>query len=233
MAIVKYKLEQGQNGEGLVPIVVTNGGHMFSSLDDSLLGWADETQGDRFRPVFTDNIIRMTESDVVDRALTIHAVAPFKKIVDDVEVEMTEAEVRDTMAQWYSSFYLENAGVPYTPSNDEVNVERERRIEIGCNVSINNVGTIYVTGRPEDIRNMAGLGQGAMARIMIGDTTTIVPYRDGYDVVYSLAPSQMLELWQKSAGYVSSVYQASWELKANTIPLDYKTNDAYWPSKEL
>jgi hypothetical protein len=239
MSIVKYRLEQGINGEGLVPIIITDGGHYLSPIDNTLLGWCSENNGERYRPSFNDNIIAMTKTDVVERALEIHSVSPYANSSQEI-IEMgmlpdplTETEVVEMMEKWYDDIYQYNSGLTYTPTANEVNVERERRIALGCNVTIVNVGTIYVTGREQDIRNMSGLGQAAIARIVSGDTTTLVPFRDGYDIIYNLNPSQMLELWQKSAGYVSDVYQASWTLKANTIPFDYKINNTYWPSKEI
>lgn len=115
----------------------------------------------------------------------------------------------------------------------DINDYREELIIEGCTVDIANVGVIAVSGRPEDIRNMAGLGQGALTRIVLGDTVTEVPFRDDNDDVYNLTPPQMLELWQKSAGYVSAIYQASWAIKEmDPIPRDY-ANTAYWPSNEL
>ena len=237
MSIVKYKLEKGNDGEGRIPAVVEDGGYYYSNIDQTMLGWMGETSTGFFLPSFAGNIVHQTKTDVVNRALAMHAVEPW--VVrqfppsEEPAVTLTEAQVTEQMEQWYDDMYVAKTGSVYVPTNEEVNVERERRISLGCTISIDTVGSIFVTGDAEDIRNMAGLGQGALARIVLGDTTTLVPYRDGNNDVFDLTPPQMLELWQKSAGYVSAVYQASWVLKANTIPVDFKTNDSYWPVPSL
>lgn len=116
----------------------------------------------------------------------------------------------------------------------QINDHRETLIVDGCTVAIANVGTIYVTGTAQDVRNVDGLGQGALARIVSGDTTTVLTFRDGNNDLYDLTPPQMLELWQKSAGYISALYQASWVIKdMSPIPEDFTSNTAYWPSNSL
>ena len=134
-------------------------------------------------------------------------------------------------------FYLNDnivlkSKLPTLIDSNNINQERENRIRVGCNVSLANVGIIYMTGSPTDIRNVAGLGQSAIVRIMTGDETTI-DFRDGNNDTFTLSPQQMLELWQKSASYISAIYQVSWDLKEmDPIPVDY-TDDVYWPSKDL
>lgn len=233
MFIAKYRLEKRPGTGGEIPARITEGGYHLSSIDGTMLGWYDSSQGEFFVDT-SDSIVKMTKQNIIDRALEIHTQFPMTNGDEENPVVLTEQEVSDMMSDWCDSFFNQNTGLTtgYVPSNEEVNEERERRIILGCNVSIANVGTIYVTGSEKDIRNVAGLGQGAIVRIMANDTT-LVPFRDGNNDVYNLSPQQMLELWQKSAGYISAIYQASWDIKElNPIPQDFASN-TYWPSKDL
>lgn len=117
--------------------------------------------------------------------------------------------------------------------NEAINDERERRKVIGTTVTITGYGDIPIQGRPEDRENLQGLGQGALARLMLGDTTTLTKFRDAVNTDHFLTPPQMLETWQKGAGYINKLYDWSWSIKAlPTIPEDYQDdmywNDAYW-----
>ena len=61
-----------------------------------------------------------------------------------------------------------------------------------------------------------------------GDTTTAISFRDDANNMHALTPAQVVELWEKAAGYISAVYAASWTLKDGTIPADY-ADDRHWP----
>lgn len=112
---------------------------------------------------------------------------------------------------------------------EDINVERERRISLGCNVAVTGAGHIPIKGAPEDMRNLTNLGQAANFAIILGDTTPI-PFRDDLNIIHTLTPAQMSELWRKAVTYVSMIYQASWDLKdSDPIPTDYQ-NDNYWPN---
>lgn len=110
---------------------------------------------------------------------------------------------------------------------DAINEERERRIVAGGAFSVPGIGSVPVTGRDEDIRNLQGLGMAALLRVSTGDTTTITAFRDAADAMHDLTPPQVLALWQASASYVSAIYQASWAIKAD-MNLDHAA-DANWP----
>lgn len=112
--------------------------------------------------------------------------------------------------------------------NEAINAERARRIEAG-----KIIDGIYVTGRDEDARNLTNLALAAQVRIAAGDMTTLTTLRDGNNINHDLTPPQMLSLWQKSAEYVSALYEASWIIKAmDPMPEDI-TDDALWPAVEL
>lgn len=117
----------------------------------------------------------------------------------------------------------------YEPTQAElaiaVNRERARRIEAG-----KVIDGARVTGRDEDARNLTNLALAAQLRLAAGDATATT-FRDGDNVDHQLSPAQVLSLWQQSAAYVSSLYAASWALKAGPIPADYAA-DQYWGESE-
>lgn len=114
-----------------------------------------------------------------------------------------------------------------------INVERERRLKIGANVSISGLAnTVYVTGDEENIRNMTNLGQLSMLYIQRNANTTI-PFRDAQNTLHTLTPLQMSNLWEKTVSYVSSVYQSSWAMKdMSPLPQDF-LDDKYWPNRNI
>ena len=116
-----------------------------------------------------------------------------------------------------------------TPTSDDVNTERERRIAAGAVVTVTGTNGIAIQGRAEDILNLQGLGMGAFARISGGDTTTITAFRDANNNMHDLTPPQVFQLWQNGAAYTQAVYAASWVIKAmDPIPSDFRDN-SYWP----
>lgn len=119
-----------------------------------------------------------------------------------------------------------------TRIKDEINIERDSRINSGCNVTISGVGVISIKGGEEDTRNLTNLGQLANLFLNTNDNT-LITYRDNKNIIYKLTPAQMSELWKKTVYYVTSVYQASWNMKdMSPLPTDY-TKDSYWPSKNV
>lgn len=106
---------------------------------------------------------------------------------------------------------------------DAVNAERARRIVAGTIVD-----GVHVTGSDDDARNLSSLALAAQLRLAAGDRDTITTFRDGDNVDHELTPAHILSLWQQSASYVSTLYAASWALKAmNPIPVDF-ADDKYW-----
>lgn len=114
-------------------------------------------------------------------------------------------------------------------TTDMVNAERSRRIASGTQVDVAYHGYVALQGRDEDKTNLQGLAFGATLRISGGDTTTLSKFRDAQNVDHFLTPPQLVEMWSLGSAWISSVFQASWDLKAmDPIPLDY-TDDKYWP----
>jgi len=132
-------------------------------------------------------------------------------------------ESRDGSSSVYGKHWNGQAIIERPASGDDVNAERQRRIAAGTVIN-----GVYVTGRDEDARNLQALVTTAQLRLSAGDTTTTTIFRDGNNIDHALTPSQIVELFVGSTSYVSSMYQASWTLKAtNPLPQDY-ANDEYW-----
>lgn len=138
---------------------------------------------------------------------------------------------RQMISEWEAEGNTIEPWVQPLPTNGDVNSERARRLELGTVVSVTGYATpIYVQGRDEDTRNLQGLATAAFARMSQGDTTTITTFRDGYNDMHDLTPSQVWELWSISSNYVKELYAASWAIKEMVpMPADI-TADALWPA---
>lgn len=116
---------------------------------------------------------------------------------------------------------------------NDINELRDGKIKAGCSIKVTGiVPMLYISGSDENIRNISNLAQLAMFQSSMGVSSTI-PFRDDKNVIYDLTPAQVIEMWQKSMNYVSSLYQVSWTLKdSNPIPQDF-ADQKYWPSTEV
>jgi hypothetical protein len=112
---------------------------------------------------------------------------------------------------------------PIIVTTNDVNNERDRRIAKG-----RSFAGIYVTGSATDARNLMSLAIASQMRIAEGDTSSITIFRDGDNVDHQLRPTDIIQIWQWSAGFVENLYKKSWELKSiDPIPTDY-TDDRFW-----
>lgn len=120
------------------------------------------------------------------------------------------------------------------PGKDVVTAYAEQLIDDGVTISITGLSeAVHVDGRDKDSRNVQGLVTAAQLRISAGDTTTVTTFRDGNNVMHDLTPLQVIELWQKSAAYVSAVYAASWAIKDDEGAISaHFRNDARWPNPD-
>lgn len=116
---------------------------------------------------------------------------------------------------------------------NDINDLRDGKIRAGCSVKLNGISTpLYISGSEDNIRNISNLAQLAMFQVSNGSTTTIA-FRDDKNIIYNLTPAQVIEMWQKSMQYITSLYQASWTLKdSSPVPQDF-TDQKYWPSNEV
>lgn len=120
------------------------------------------------------------------------------------------------------------------PTGDDVNIERDRRIEAGATFLVAGYGSIPLQGRLKDQINLQSrliAAQGAKAS---GITDPILVLRDAADVNHMLTPDQMIELVTKGVDWIEATMQISWNMKDGVapfeagIPPDYP-DDAYWP----
>tara|TARA_R110002020_G_scaffold95937_11_gene230139 strand:+ start:350 stop:757 length:408 start_codon:yes stop_codon:yes gene_type:complete len=110
-----------------------------------------------------------------------------------------------------------------------VTAERDRRLNAGTVVTVTGYGDIAVQGRATDQINLIALGDTARDLQAAGVTAAVIPFRDGYDVIHQLTPSQMAEAVQKGKQAASAIYAAAWALKdAATVPADF-ADDQHWP----
>lgn len=114
---------------------------------------------------------------------------------------------------------------------DDVSAERERRLSLGCSVTLaSGQGPIPVQTRDEvDHRNLLTLESQAMKAVISGAPNTQFPFRDATDKTWMLTALEMMDMTAKVAAFGAGIFAKSWALKAmSPIPADYATNDAYW-----
>lgn len=120
------------------------------------------------------------------------------------------------------------------PTGDEINAERDRRIEAGATFEVTGYGPVPLQGRLKDQINLQArviAAQGAKAQ---GVTDPILLLRDADDVNHMLTPDQMIELVGKGVAWIEATMQVSWDMKDGTSPFedgpphDY-AHDSYWP----
>lgn len=116
------------------------------------------------------------------------------------------------------------------PSSEDVNRERNHRVNSGSTFNVIGYGPIRISGDDTTVRNLQGLAFGAQLRLAQGDDDTRTAFRDEDNVIHQLRPSQVINLWSQGAAFVSAVFAAAWAIKDNPagIPADYM-DDTYWP----
>lgn len=122
--------------------------------------------------------------------------------------------------------------VPYVVvSSDSVNAERDRRVLKGSTFTLTSGKSVVLCGDNTTKENLHALAFAATLRISQGAVNSITLFRDETDYVHELTQVEVLELWAKSAEFVSRTFQAAWFLKDGpSIPQDY-TDDKYWSAE--
>ncbi|MCA8880394.1 MAG: hypothetical protein KDA73_10670 [Rhodobacteraceae bacterium] len=114
------------------------------------------------------------------------------------------------------------------PSVADAEAERDRRIAAGTRIDVAGAGTIPVTGRPQDIAKLTGLGLRALARLVANDATPL-SYHDAAGTLHALSPAQMLDLVERGARWVEACHAVVWAWAAGAgVPANF-TNNAHWP----
>ncbi|WP_417624970.1 hypothetical protein [Paremcibacter congregatus] len=138
-------------------------------------------------------------------------------------------EVAEAPADARQTWDFQNvAWLPASPRAEDVEAERDRRqypgdlpTGLGWDVDLRN---------DLDRRNIQAKYIVALKRKVDEDTSTIL-FRGADNVDRNLTPDQMIAVGDAADAWVTSVYVASWAVKATEggIPSDY-TDDSYWPS---
>lgn len=159
---------------------------------------------------------------------------PYEQKIVQTSIDKLKIEANNVVIQTWQVLPLSNdeKALKIEELKDKINLEREERIRRGANVSVQGAGTIPLRGELEDMRNITNLGQ--LANMYISSNTSAnIPFRDNDNITRTLTPTQMSELWQKTVAYISSLYQASWNIKElSPIPKDYSDNK-YWPDRNI
>lgn len=121
------------------------------------------------------------------------------------------------------------------PSTDDVNAERDRRLEAGSAFTVAGVADpIPLQGREFDRTVYLALLTRAQGYKAAGVTDPVLKIRAADDVTHNLTPDQMISLVTQSMNWFEDVMATSWHMKDATgdfpdgIPADY-ADDTHWP----
>ena len=97
---IEYKMHLNPEGRLMVPPWITDPGYYKS--DNTFIGFTPiESEREFYLP---DNVTIMSETDVVNRCLALHAVTPFQNQTDQMDfTPMTNEEVTQMVTDWYQS----------------------------------------------------------------------------------------------------------------------------------
>lgn len=95
----------------------------------------------------------------------------------------------------------------------EIDALRDQLIAAGMQHSFpDGTGTVQLR-KESDFRNVQGVASSGQALIMIGDTTTVLGFRDAENVTHPLTGSQAVQLGLAVSSFVSAHYSAGWAHK--------------------
>ena len=98
---IEYKMHLNPEGRLMVPPWVKDPGYYKS--DNTYLGFTPiESEREFYLP---DSVTIMSETDVVNRCLALHAISPFTHFTEqpNTGADMTNAEVTDMVTEWYQA----------------------------------------------------------------------------------------------------------------------------------
>lgn len=150
--------------------------------------------------------------------------------VDAVSLQPASGYIKVPDTVFAGDLYTNGVFTPQNtaPTPTAVNVERDRRILQGNTFALSTGKEISLRGDDTTKENLQALAFAATLRIQQGAANSITLFRDNTDYVHELTQAEVLELWSKSAEFVSTMFQAAWFLKDGpAIPQDY-TDDAHW-----
>lgn len=152
---------------------------------------------------------------------------PFDYTIDPND----DAPLADAIRKMVEEQAIEIASyVSPAPTKDQVSAERERRLALGCSVTLSSgQGPIPVQTRDEvDHRNLLTLESQAMKAVIAGAPQTSFPFRDADDKTWSLTALEMMDMTAKVAAFGAGIFAKSWALKTmDPIPATYQA-DEWW-----
>lgn len=157
--------------------------------------------------------------DVIELNLSIEASSTHPFVVDDA----TEV----------FAGYISNGDGTFTPpaaaapTNTDVNVERERRVNLVVPVYL-STGKVFAVDMAGGGRaNIGDLALMAVIKNGAGVTTDFT-FRDANDTNQTLTNDEVIEMGMQAAASYDAYYKKSWALKElSPIPQDYE-DDSYW-----
>lgn len=107
MAVVEYMFNIDDKGKRFIPGFIDNRGHWYDSATETYIGWVKDSR-DFYVP---DSLTTLSKEDLVQRQLAIHAITPMQKRNEESmdSTNMTDAEVRTLVENWYDNFVAENS----------------------------------------------------------------------------------------------------------------------------
>lgn len=147
--------------------------------------------------------------------------------------ELTGTQV----AQWRGHVWvvLDAPPPPLPGTPEQVNAERDRRIEFGASFSVAGVADpIPLAGSPADQTIYVFLLGRAERAAEAGITDPVLILRDRANTVHDLTPAQMIDLVTQATSWVQAVMVTSWAMKDATAPFEAGiphdvTADEHWP----
>lgn len=153
-------------------------------------------------------------------------IVPFEEVtIDNSTTSRTKSSVVETVE---ANRVLRTKTIVDDPvTTDEINIERDRRINDLKQVSLTSGKTFPVDMSNGGRENVDSLGAVALAKLQLGLDTT-VSFRDANNQDWDLTNQDLLEMGIQIASQVEDIHIYTRLLKAmNPIPLDY-TDDSYW-----
>ena len=99
---IEYKMHMNAEGRLMVPAWITDPGY-YKNSDNTYVGFVPvESEREYYVP---DSVTILSEQDVVNRCLAMHAVTPFQNMDDPsaTPTPMTNEEVTQMVSSWYQA----------------------------------------------------------------------------------------------------------------------------------
>lgn len=98
----------------------------------------------------------------------------------------------------------------------QVESARSAREKVGITFLFSDGTTGSIQTRSDtDIRNIQALVTSALVLKSIGQTGSIIPFRDGSDVIHIMTPEEVISMGMEVNAFVSETYQWAWDKKSH------------------